>query len=34
MSITEHKTSEGEITGIKFKDYTMGELKKELQKLN
>lgn len=34
MSITEHKTLEGEITGIKFKDYTMGELKKELQKLN
>ncbi|UTW64572.1 hypothetical protein KFE98_10665 [bacterium SCSIO 12741] len=34
LSITDHKTKAGEITGIKFKDYTMAELKKELQKLN
>ncbi len=34
MSITEHKTKEGELTGIKFRDYTMDELKKELEKLN
>ncbi len=34
MSITEHKTKEGKISGIKFRDYTMDQLKKELEKLN
>ena len=34
MSITEQITQEGEIKNIKFKDYTMSELKKELEKLN
>jgi hypothetical protein len=34
MSISELKTYEGEIFDFKFKDYSMGELKKELQKLN
>jgi hypothetical protein len=34
ISITEHITSTGEISGIEFKEYTMGELKKELEKLN
>jgi hypothetical protein len=34
MSITEHITSEGSINGVTFKDYTLGELKDELTKLN
>ena len=34
MSITEHVTANGEITGMKFKEYTLGELKAELKKLD
>jgi hypothetical protein len=34
MSITEHTTKSGPITGVTFKDYTMEELKKELKKLD
>jgi len=34
MSITEHVTAQGEITGMKFKEYTLGELKTELKKLD
>tara|TARA_B110000967_G_scaffold204939_1_gene248414 strand:- start:751 stop:1977 length:1227 start_codon:yes stop_codon:yes gene_type:complete len=34
MSITEQKTEEGKIDKFNFKVYTMGELKKELEKLN
>ncbi|NOQ71535.1 MAG: hypothetical protein GQ574_06015 [Crocinitomix sp.] len=34
MSITEHITSQGELKGVSFKDYTMEELKNELVKLD
>ena len=34
MSITEQKTVDGAIDSFDFKDYTMGELKAELEKLN
>ncbi|MFT5819050.1 MAG: hypothetical protein ACI8ZM_000272 [Crocinitomix sp.] len=34
LSITEHITSQGELKGVSFKDYTMEELKNELVKLN
>lgn len=34
MSITEHTTKSGEITGVTFKEYSMGELKDELKKLD
>ena len=34
MSITEQQTEEGKIDKFNFKVYTMGELKKELKKLN
>jgi hypothetical protein len=34
MSMTEHLTASGELKGISFKDYTLGELKTELSKLN
>jgi hypothetical protein len=34
MSITQHQTKDGNINQFKFKEYTMSELKKELEKLN
>lgn len=34
MSISDLKTKAGEITDYKFENYTMRELKKELEKLN
>lgn len=34
MSITEHVTSAGWIDGFQFKEYTLGELKTELKKLD
>ena len=34
MSVTEQQTEEGKIDKFNFKVYTMGELKKELEKLN
>jgi hypothetical protein len=34
MSITKQKTKEGKVDKFNFKVYTMGELKKELEKLN
>jgi hypothetical protein len=34
MSISEFRTKAGEIKSVALRDYTMGELKKELEKLN
>lgn len=34
MSVTEHVTANGELKGVALKEYTLGELKNELSKLN
>jgi hypothetical protein len=34
MSVTDHLTANGELKGVLLKEYTLGELKNELTKLN